>query len=128
MHTVNLARPEINSYIAENFAILQLNMWRSRTVTDFDGEELEERALARKWPVNFTPTICYFPTTIDPGQNASSGRDLEVMRMPGYFKPFHFVSMSEYVRQGAYENIAFQRYLQDKFERLKAEGNQPDVW
>ena len=36
-HLVNLARPEINKFVRENFAVLQLNIWGSREVTDFDG-------------------------------------------------------------------------------------------
>lgn len=125
MHQVNLARPEISGYIAANFAPIQLNLWGSRMVTDFDGEELEERDLARKWGVNFTPTICFFPMG-DP--EAKSGRDLEVARMPGYFKPFHFVSMFEYVRQGRYKDIDFQRFLQEKVAKLEEEGVKVDIW
>jgi len=125
LHTVNLARPEINAFLQEKFSILQLNLWGSRAVTDFDGEELEERRLAAKWRVNFTPTIQYFPAEAPDGK---TGRDIEVARMPGYFKPFHFMSMFEFVEQGAYEEQNFQRFLQDKFKRLDAEGKSADVW
>lgn len=125
MHTVNLAKPAINDYVKEKFAILQLNLWGSRSVTDFDGEELEERNLANKWRVNFTPTISFFPEDAADGKN---GREIEVYRMPGYFKPFHFLSMFEYVEQKAYADQNFQRFLQDKFKRLEAEGKSADVW
>ena len=127
LHAVNLSRPKIVSYLRENFDILQLDLWGSRAVTDFDGEELEERALARKWQINFTPTVVFFPD--DPrGVAGKSGRTAEVARMPGYFKPFHFVSMFEYVRGGAYRSQSFQRYLQDRLARLEAEGKSADVW
>ncbi len=125
MHVVNFAKPEISDYIKKNFAVLQLNMWGSRKVTDFDGKEMEEKELARRWRVNFTPTICFFP---EKAGDAASGRELEVMRMPGYFKPFHFVSMFEYVRQNAYASENFQRYIQAKFKKLEAEGKKPDLW
>lgn len=127
MHTVNLAIPEISGYVRENFDVLQLDMWGSRKVTDFDGEELEERELAQKWRVQFTPTISYFPQNLS-GGNGKSGRDLEAARMPGYFKPFHFVSMFEYVRDGAYADQPFQRFLQAKFKRLEEEGKKPEIW
>lgn len=127
MHAVNFADPEIRSYIQENFTIVQLDMWGSRTVTDFDGEALEERAMARKWGVHFTPTIMFFSD--DPaataGKPANQG---EVMRMPGYFKPFHFISMFEYVRGAHYENIGFQKFIQARYNRLKEEGKEPKVW
>ena len=127
LHAVNLSRPKIVSYLQANFDILQLDLWGSRAVTDFDGEELEERALARKWQINFTPTIVFFPN--DPqAVEGKAGRASEVARMPGYFKPFHFASMFEFVRDGDYQSQSFQRYLQDKFSRLKAEGKEADVW
>ena len=77
------------------------------------------RALARKWRVNFTPTINFFP---EKSNGKQSGRDLEVMRMPGYFKPFHFLSMFEFVEQNAYKDQNFQRFLQAKFKALEAAG------
>lgn len=48
--------------------------------------------------------------------------------MPGYFKPFHFISMLEYIHEGHYASQDFQRYLQQRFVELKAKGIEPDVW
>ena len=96
-HQVNLARPEVHDFVRENFGVLQLNIWGSREVTDFDGEAMEERALARRWRVNFTPTIQFFPPSLE-GATGKSGAEIEVARMPGYFKPFHFLSMFEFVK------------------------------
>src|SRR3954464_3298536 len=56
-HLVNLARPEIEDYIKNNFEILQLNIIGSRKATDFDGAEISEKTLAAKYGVRFTPTI-----------------------------------------------------------------------
>lgn len=127
MHKVNFARPEILEYVKPNFDILQINLWGSRGVTDFNGEEMEERALASKWLVNFTPTMIFFPKTL-PSSETATGRDHEVMRMPGYFKPFHFLSMFQYVKEEAYKSQNFQRYLQDKFKDMQAKGIDPEVW
>ncbi|MGO1117096.1 thioredoxin family protein [Rhodovibrionaceae bacterium A322] len=128
LHNVNLTKEPIVAYLQDHYDVLQLDLWGSRLVTDFDGEELEERDLARKWRVNFTPTIVFFPGQLEDSQSGQSGRDLEVARMPGYFKPFHFLSMFEYVEGDFYQEQSFQRFLQDKFERLKAEGKDIDVW
>ncbi len=127
MHNVNLRKPEIVDYIKANFVVLQLNLWGSREVTDFDGEAMEERALARKWLVNFTPTISFFSRD-SAGIGDKSGRDIEAARMPGYFKPFHFASMFEYVHDGAYKDENFQKFLQEKFRRLEEEGKKPSIW
>ena len=41
MHEVNLARPEISEFVAGTIACLQLNLFGSRDVTDFDGPVME---------------------------------------------------------------------------------------
>lgn len=123
MHEVNLAKPEITDFIKANFNVVQLDMWGSREVTDLDGKVLEERELVRRWRANFTPTIVFLPTP----EEMAAGKT-EVARMPGYFKPFHFLSMFEYVHQKAYDDQVFQRFLQDKFKRLEEEGKKPQVW
>lgn len=109
-HLVNLADAEIRAYLQANFAILQLNLGGSRNVTDFDGETHSERKLARKWGIRFTPTVMFFPE----GAAAKPGLDgaaLEIARMPGYFRPPHFLAMFRYVRENAYLTMDFRKYL-----------------
>lgn len=125
LHEVNFKREEITSYLSEHFDVVQLDMFGSRAVLDFDGEELEERDIAVKWFVNFTPTMLFFPPET---LGAASLREAEVFRMPGYFKPFHFISGLEYVATGDYKAQHFQRYLQDKFAKLAEQGIDPEVW
>jgi thioredoxin-related protein len=126
-HMVNFARPEINQFVRENFEILQLNLWGSREVTDFDGEAMEERALARKWGIIYTPTIMFFAASAEKVAGLT-GAEAEVVRMPGYFKPFHFMTMFEYVNDGAYETTHFQKYLQAKGDRLREQGVEVNIW
>ena len=127
MHNVNLQDARIVDYLKARFDILQLDLWGSRGVTDFDGTEMEERQLARRWQVNFTPTIAFFP--MDAAAVAGkTGRAAEIARMPGYFKPFYFLSMFEFVAEGHYKDNSFQRYLQDRTAALRAEGKDPDAW
>ncbi len=126
-HMVNFARPDINHYVRDNFAVLQLDLWGSREVTDFDGETLEERALARKWGIVFTPTIMFFAESVAEVEG-KTGAQAEVTRMPGYFKPFHFITMFEYVKESAYERQHFQKFLQAKGDRLRAQGVKVNIW
>ena len=126
-HKVNFAHAKIRAFIPENFDVLQLNLHGSREVVDFDGEALEERALARKWLVNFTPTIVFFPR--DGGAVAGkSGRAGEVARLPGYFRPFTFMQMFRYVREGAYRTDTFQNYLRIASESYESTGRSTDAW
>ncbi|MGD9783639.1 MAG: thioredoxin family protein [Hyphomicrobiaceae bacterium] len=128
MHKVNLSRPEIADYIKTNFYALQINMYGARKVTDFDGTELEERKLAERWRVNFTPSLVFFP------QEASevigkSGRDAEAWRLMGYWKPFHFLGTLVYVKTGAYKTEPnFQHWLSEYREKLRAEGKDVSLW
>jgi len=127
MHRVNLARPEIADYIKKHYNVIQLNMWGDREVTDFDGKVLSEKRLARKYRVVFTPTIQFFPATLAE-IGGKPGVDAEVVRMPGYFKPFHFISMFEYVYSNGYKDQPFQRWLQAKARKMQAEGKKVDLW
>ncbi|UYV35929.1 thioredoxin family protein [Rhodobacteraceae bacterium D3-12] len=125
LHRVNFARAEIVEMIKANFDVIQLNMFGSREVLDFDGQALEEKALAEKWGVNFTPTTLIFHQK---NVGAKDRAAAETFRLPGYLKPFHYLSSLEYVESGAFEGESFQRYLQGKFEALRAQGIDPDVW
>lgn len=128
MHKVNLADPEIAAYIRDNFFALQLNLYGSRIVTDFDGTEIEERKLAERWRVNFTPTLNFFPSVVSQLEG-KNGRDAEAWRLLGYWKPFHFQATFVYVRTGAYkEEPNFQRWLGEYREKLRAEGKNVDLW
>lgn len=128
MHEVNFARPEIADYIAEHYMVVQLDLWGSREVTDFDGETLEERDLMRKWFVNFTPTTLFF-TLDDPDTPPASMRDALTFLMPGYFKPFHHMTALEFVASDAYKDQpSFQRWLNERADRLRAEGKEVVVW
>ena len=128
MHAVNFEREEIVSYLEENFMVIQLNMWGSREVTDFDGEAMEERALARKWFVNFTPTTLFFALD-DPDNPPESMREALAFMLPGYFKPFHHISSLEYVATDGYiEQPNFQRWLQAKADHMREQGLEVNLW
>ena len=109
-HFVNFARPDIADYVKTNFEVLQLNIIGSRKVTDFDGEELSEKALAAKYGVRFTPTFQFFPEqaaslkTIEPAKR-------EVSRLAGYMRPGDFLAMFRYVREKAYQSKSFRDYV-----------------
>lgn len=126
-HLVNFARPEINDFVRANFDILQLNYLGAREVTDFDGEVLAERDLARKYNVRFTPTFQFFPETAAQ-IGGRSGPEVEVQRMPGYFRPFHFFAMFQYVAEKAYDTEAFGSFLEARFESMKAAGVDVAAW
>jgi len=109
-HFVNFARGDISDYIKANFEVLQLNIIGSRKVTDFDGIELSEKAMAAKYGVRFTPTFQFFPERAGP-LKALEPAKREVARLPGYMRPDDFLAMFRYVREKAYESKSFRDFV-----------------
>lgn len=117
MHEVNFQKDDIREAIEAGFYPVQIDIWGSREVIDFDGEGLEERDFAARQNVQFTPTVIYYD---------EAGKEL--FRMAGYFKPFHHFYSLEYLTSGAYEDENFQRYLQSVMADYEARGEDPEVW
>jgi thioredoxin-related protein len=126
-HFVNFGIPEIRNYVEENFLIVQLDLKGSREVTGFDGATTSEKAFARANGVRFTPTVQFFPETLE-GLSAEQLVKPEIARMPGYFKPFHFLTMFQYVKEKSYEKQDFRTYLKSKIASYKDAGKQIPDW
>lgn len=111
LHTEVLAEKYINDYVRENFRIIQLDLWGSREVTDFDGTRLTEKALAERWGVIFTPTIVFFKDDLS-GLDGKWGRPLEAIeRLPLSYGPDTFYDLFVWVRLKLYERDGnFQRF------------------
>lgn len=128
MHEVNFRIPRIVDSIKDNYTVIRLNLWGDREVTDFDGEVLKEKDLANKWGVLFTPTLIFYPETVEKVAGRA-GKDAEVLRIPGYFKPFHFYFLFKYARTNGYEKEPnFQRWLGGIGEELDAKGIKYDLY
>ncbi|EJW10473.1 thioredoxin SoxW [Rhodovulum sp. PH10] len=112
-HLKNLGDPAIADYIKTHFEVLQLNVTGDRTVVDFDGEELSEKALAEKYGVRFTPTFQFFPERAD-GLPAKKPREREVARAQGYLEPKHFLALFQFVSDKAYEKQSLRDFLRAK--------------
>jgi thioredoxin-related protein len=112
-HLVNFAQARISDYIKSNFEVLQLNIIGDRKVMDFDGSELSEKAMAKKYAVRFTPTFQFFPET-PAGLNDLAPAKREVARAPGYLRPDDFLAFFRFVREKAYEKGSFRDFLKSQ--------------
>ena len=109
MHTEVLAQKYINDYVRENFHILQLDLWGSREVTDFDGRKMPEKQLAERWGVMFTPTVVFFKDGLK--DIKTFGPPIEVARMSLGFGAGTFYDLFVWVRAKVYEQDRnFQRF------------------
>ena len=109
MHEEVFPKPEIDAYISENFYVVQLNLHGDTEVTDFDGETLSEKGMARKWGVLFTPTIMFMPTESD----GTPAHQAAVATMPGAFGAGTTLDMFTWVYEKRYLDQSeedFQRY------------------
>lgn len=110
MHQEVFTVPKIDSYINDNYFVVQLNLHGDIEVTDFDGEALSEKDMARKWGVLFTPTILFLPEDVEDGLSA---KDAAVAIMPGAFAPGTTIDMFTWVNEKRYlldNGEDFQRY------------------
>ena len=110
MHNDVYSRDDISGYIEENFYVVQLNLHGDLEVTDFDGEVLSEKAMARKWNILFTPTVLYLPREVEDGLTAT---EAAISLMPGAWLAGTTIDMLTWVKEERYllENGEdFQRY------------------
>lgn len=112
MHAEVFSDAEVSDFIDSNYFVVQLNLHGDIEVTDFDGEVLTEKDMARKWRVLFTPNIVFLPEEVPEGQSAL---DAAVAVMPGAFAKGTSLDMFTWVAEKRYEledetGEDFQRY------------------
>ena len=110
MHKEVFSKENISDYIEDNFFVVQLNLHGDIEVTDFDGDVLPEKDIARKWGILFTPSILFLPPEVD---SSSSAQQAAVAMMPGAFSAGTTLDLFTWVREERYlldNGEDFQRY------------------
>tara|TARA_E500000081_G_scaffold9149_1_gene10940 strand:- start:1247 stop:1828 length:582 start_codon:yes stop_codon:yes gene_type:complete len=121
MHEEVFVKPHVSSYIEENYFVVQLNLHGDLEVTDFDGEVLSEKDIARKWRILFTPSFMFLPENIDAKLDAAQA---SVAVMPGAFSAGMTFDLLTWVNTKLYdteEDGDFQRYHAKQFKLRRAE-------
>ncbi len=105
------------------------NLLKSMQVVQLDARANEKiitpngrKTTAAKWYENlrltYLPAIVFFDKQ---GQ--------EIIRKDAFFKAYHLQGIMSYVSSGAYQTQPnFQRYLEDKSDKLRAKGVSVDIW
>lgn len=110
MHNEVFPQPDVTAMIEDNYFVVQLNLHGDVEVTDFDGETLSEKDMARKWGILFTPTIMYLPEDVEEGTTAPQA---SVATMPGAFAKGTTLDLMTWVHEKRYlldNDEDFQRY------------------
>ena len=109
MKTTIMNRADIQDYYREHFRVLTIDINGDTLMTDFEGNEMEEKEFAfKKHRVRATPVVMFFDNT---------GK--KTMRLTGIVRDAReFLWLGEYVVNGDYNRINFTKY---KRERAKQE-------
>ena len=94
----DLGAEDIQGYVREHFDVIGIDIHGDRTVTDLNGEELTESALAIREKTNFTPSLIFYNTAGE-----------EVLRLRGYYPPYRFRAALEYVADAHYKDENFRQ-------------------
>jgi len=108
MHEEIFPIEKIDSLIREKFFIVQINMFGDEEVTDFDGEVMTEKELARRWGLVFTPTMVFLPKAVP---NTGTGVQNAILSMPGAFGQYTTFNILTFVSDKVYEtDEPFQKF------------------
>lgn len=97
---VNFGLEDITRYTRDHFDVVGIDIWGSREVVTLAGESLPERDFAVREKTNFTPAMVFY-----------DAKGKEAFRMTGYYPPYKFRALLEYVVEGFHEREAFRDYL-----------------
>ncbi len=110
MHKETFTDPRVKAMLEDVFFPVQINLHGDTEVVDADGKVMSEKAATRRWRAMFTPTMIFFPTTLD---TSKSSADQAVAIMPGAFGPGTTLDLLTWVSEERYLDQSeedFQRY------------------
>jgi thioredoxin-related protein len=117
LHARGFSDPAVRDLIGR-FDVARLELFGGARVVTPEGETLTEERWGRALAVAYTPSLVFFD---------AGGK--EVFRMEAFLQPFHLASGLDYVASGAYrKQPSFQRYIQQRAERIRAAGGRVDLW
>ncbi|HEX2831223.1 MAG TPA: thioredoxin fold domain-containing protein [Burkholderiales bacterium] len=117
LHREGFKTPSVRTRLGA-LEVVRLELFGREPVVTRTGEKLTEGEWARRLGVAYVPTIVFFD---------AAGR--EVFRVEGYLRPFHLESSFEYVTSGSYRNEpSFQRYVQQRAEKIRRAGGKVQLW
>jgi len=104
--------------IVKRFNNIQLDSHSKQSITTPTGETMSVSAWAKSLNISYHPSVVLFDR-----------EGLEVMRISGFLKSFHFQSVYDYVFEKAYlTEPSFQRYIAARGERIREAGFNTDIW
>jgi thioredoxin-related protein len=106
VHEVNLRDPRVRDYVKDRFHVIQVDLYGSREITDFDGQVLAEKDYARKLGVRATPAMLFYKDDAKAG-----GAEGIAWKAVGYLDPEPFVNAFAYVHQRGFTGQKIPDFL-----------------
>jgi len=116
LHNDILQRKE-SKELLKNFDIAVIDIWSDKKVTSQDGKVMKMNDFAEQEKIQYAPSMVFYDR-----------QGSEVFRTDGYLKAFHTQSVMDYVASQAYKTQSnFQRYIEDRADRLRKQGINVDI-
>ena len=117
LHGEGFRTPSVQGPL-KSLDVVRLDLFGAETVVTPAGETLTAERWGRALGVASAPTIVFF-----------DARGREGFRVEGYVRPFHLAASFDYVGSGAYrKQPVFQRYVQQRAEKIRAAGGKVRLW
>ncbi|HEX9802855.1 MAG TPA: thioredoxin fold domain-containing protein [Gammaproteobacteria bacterium] len=117
MHGEAFRRRETRELLAA-FDVALLDIWDKTPLTTPDGKRMAVTEWVQERKIQYTPSMTFFDE-----------RGREVFRTEAYLRSFHLQSAMDYVASGAYKTqTEFQRFVQERADRLREQGIEVDLW
>lgn len=99
MKRITFQHPDVKEYFSKNFYMVIIDRKGSNPVVDFEGNEITEKQLAKKYKVRGTPVFVFVDHT---------GKT--ILKVMGYIPPEEFLLMGKYVAEGHYKKMSFYKF------------------
>ena len=104
--------------LLKSMQVVQFNALSDEKLITPDGRRVTAKDWYDELKLNYKPAIVFFD---------KNGK--EIIRKDAFFKAYHFHGIMTYVLSGAYKHQPnFQRYLEDKSDKLREQGVTVDIW
>ena len=101
--TKNLSEKITKDKIQKNFGVIAMNMFGDKDITDIDGEEYTEKEFAKKYKVQFTPSLIFF-----------NEKGKQLLRLNGYINIKDFNLALDYIKDKKENILSFKEYISSK--------------
>ena len=91
---------EVKKILSKKFVIIRVNAESDNKVIE-NGEEITERELAKLYQVRGYPTTWFLQSDKN-----------KITPLPGYYLADQFIPVLNYIGEGWYKSISFQKYLE----------------